>query len=211
MKMPFKSFVCSTFLALLMLSMQVYATKKSNFEKYDLDFGVSVELPSDWTIISLDLGHKSKLPLRKHPKEAKKTLIAANAAPVPTGAMLRINAINRPTSRTNDLSFVSKDDLNEAGKMVLDGLKAMEKKGGPKIVEMKSASIEPFNDCQALLISYIRMGYNAPVKWLVRQYKIPKDGYVIEVTLSYRHSDETTWIPLLNYIKQSIKITSFSP
>ena len=135
----------------------------------------------------------------------KESLLAMNATPNPTGAMIRVSVTSPLDYTQSDLAAATPADLQEVGTEMLKMFRQLEASGGPKIIEMQPVRIERLNNYRVLVMPYIRAGVNGPSPWQVTQYKIPVSNRLIEITLSHRQSDAIVWRPILERVKRSIK------
>ena len=142
------------------------------------------------------------------PDGRKETLLAVNAAPYPTGAMIRVSVTSPSYVTKADLdvfSVATADDYNEIRLEFLKIFKQLEHSGGPKIIEMQKVRIGKLNNYQMMVISYTRAGMFGPSPWEVIQYKIPVSNRLIEITLSHRKTDAIVWKPILERVKRSVR------
>lgn len=197
-------------LFLILFSNNVFADN-SSFRYMELDERISLEIPSHWKILSQDT--KSNIVAAaesiydSNHGVIRKKLLAVNATPSPTGAMISI-AVNFSSEFTqDDLKKATDTDLKTVQKDFLNELRRMQDSGGVTVIKMQSARVERLNNKYALVLSYTRRGVNNPeIPWQVELYRIPDSGRLIEVSLSYRlSSDSIMWKPILKRVKSSIK------
>ena len=139
------------------------------------------------------------------PSGQKESLLAINATPNPTGAMIRVSVLSPSDVTQSDLGEATPEDLKEIGDEMLKLFRQLEVSGGPKIIEMQPVRIDLLNNYRVLVIPYIRAGVNGPSPWQVTQYKIPVSNRLVEITLSHRQSDALVWRPILERVKRSIQ------
>jgi len=196
----------------LLLSHPIFAQEDS-FRRLQLSYGISVDVPSHWTILSLDSRKNFRTFSQTIIENAgmelangrKESLLAINATPNPPGAMIRVS-ITYPADYTqSDLAVSTSKDLKEVETEMLNAFRQLESSGGPKIIETLPVRIEQINGLHALTIPYVRRSENGPSLWQVTQYKIPVSNHLIEITLSHRQSDAVMWRPILDRVKRSIK------
>ncbi len=191
----------------------VALAQDSSFKKIQLSYGISLEIPSHWQVLSLDtrmnLGAASTAMMDnagiEGPSGQKLNLLAVNATPVPTGSMIRVSVTSPPDYTQADLAAATAADLKDVGTESLRLFRQLEASGGPKIFEMLPVRIEKINGQLALTIPYTRASQFGPSPWLVTQYKIPVNNRLIEVTLSHRQSDAIVWRPILERVKRSVR------
>lgn len=186
----------------------------TTFRRVQLSYGISLEIPSHWTVLSQDtrknLGAAGSAMVDNAgidgPSGQKQNLLAVNATPDPTGAMIRVSVTSPPDYTQADLAAATAADLKEAGAEMLKLFRQLEASGGPKIIEMQSFRIEKFNRQFVLVMPYVRASKFGPSPWQVTQYKIPVSNRLIEITLSHRHSDAIVWRPILERVKRSVRL-----
>jgi len=184
------------------------------FRRVQLAYGISLDIPSHWTVLSLDtrrnIGAAGEAVTDNAGIEGasgrKENLLAVNAAPDPTGAMIRVSVTSPPDYTQADLAAVTPGDLNEVAAGMQSMFRKLEETGGPKIIEMQPVRVEKFNNYRMLVMPYVRAGIiNGPSPWQVTQYKIPVSNRLIEITLSHRQSDAIVWRPILERVKRSVQ------
>ena len=206
-----KYLILATFVAWAMFAHPVLA-QDNTFRKAKLPYGISLDVPSHWAVLSMadikNLHTSSQAMMDNAGMEKqssrKETLLAMNATPNPTGAMIRVSVTIPPNFTQSDLAGTTPADLKEVGVEMLKMFRQIEASGGPKIKEMQAIRIERLNNYRALVTPYIRTGPNEST-WQVTQYEIPVPSLLIHVTLSYRQSDAVIWRPILERVKQSVR------
>lgn len=203
-----------TFLAALFtikLLTNPVSAQEAPFRSVQLSYGISLDVPSHWTFLSLEnrknIGAAGQAMTDNSGIDvttSKESLLAINATPNPTGAMIRVSVTSPLEYTQSDLAAASNTDLNETSDEMLKMFRKLEASGGPTIVDMQPLRIELLNKYRVLVISYIRLGVNEPSPWQVTQYKIPVSDHLIEITLSHRQSDAIVWRPILERVKRSI-------
>lgn len=201
-----------TALGLLALSMASASAEVPAFRQVELAYGVSLEVPAHWLLIEEDERKNQLLAgqtiagaagAKNQPTRAR--LLAVNATPRPTGAMISIGVAWPPMFSQQELAEMSRQDMAEFTREMHSLLRSAEAQGGPRIIEMQGFTVEPLNDRHAMVLRYRRASRNSPSAWQVTQYTIPVDGRVIELSLSYRESDGHIWRPLLTRVKDSLR------
>lgn len=185
----------------------------SSYRRLKFAHGISLDVPSHWTMLSLDARKNLNAAGQamtdnvgiEGPSGRKDALLAMNATPDPTGAMIRVSVTSPPDYTQADLAAVTPADLKEAGIEMRSMFKKLETSGGPKIIEMQPVRVEKVNNYRVLVVSYIRAGVNGPSPWQVTQYKIPVPNRLIEITLSHRQSNANVWRPILERVKRSVQ------
>lgn len=195
---------------------QEHLKPKTAYVLHELGYGISVKIPSNWTILSQEIAES----LTKAAEELvgnsigepvaqdKLTLLAANAVD-PDGAMVRIN-INKDMAATADfqklLSF-SQPELREFDQTFLPFLQKLLSDSGIPVLKMYPSFLAEINGKRAFAHAYRRRGMiNPQSPWTVTLYKIPFKDCFVEVTLSCEESKTTTLQPILDEIKNSIVI-----
>lgn len=153
--------------SLIILAHQAFA-QDTLFCDVQLSYGISFNVSSHWTVLSLEnrknLNSAGQAIMdnagTEGPGGQKETLLAMNATPYPTEAMIRVS-VTRPLEYTqSDLAEATPADLTEIGPELLKNFQQLESSGGPKIIEMRPVRIESLNNRRALVIYYIRAGLN---------------------------------------------------
>lgn len=201
-----------TFVAFALLGNSAFA-QDTSFRRIQLSYGISLEIPSHWTVLSQDtrknLGAAGSAMMDNAGIEGssgqKQNLLAVNATPEPTGAMIRVSVTSPPDYTQSDLAAASSADLKEIGIEMLKMFRQLEASGGPKIIEMQPVRIEKLNRNLVLVMPYIRASKFGPSPWQVTQYKVPVSNRLIEITLSHRQSDAIVWRPILERVRRSVQ------
>jgi len=214
MRRNIKDLFLAAYVAFALLTHPAFA-QDTSFRRVQLFYGISLDVPSHWTVLSLEnrknLGAASQAMIDnagiEGPSGRKESLLAMSATPNPTGAMIRVSVTSPPDYTQSDLAAATSADLKEVGAEVLKLFRQLEASGGPKIIEMQPVRIEhaQLNNYRVLVIPYVRAGVNGPSPWQVTQYKIPVSDRLIEITLSHRQSDAIVWRPILERVKRSVK------
>ncbi len=185
----------------------------TSFRRVELPYGISLDVPSHWTILSQDNRKNLRAAGQAMIDNAgiegasgrKESLLAINATPNPTGAMIRVSVTSPPDYTQDDLAAISSVNLKEISAEMLNMFRQLEASGGPKVIEMQPARIEKIRNNRILVMPYVRASINSPSSWQVTQYKIPTSDKLIEITLSYRKSDSVVWRPILEKVKRSVR------
>ena len=193
--------------------------QSTEFRRIELAYGISLDIPSHWTVLSQDTRKNLRAAGETMTENAgiegsnvnKETLLSVNATPEPTGAMIRVSISSPPDYTQADLASATPADLKEVGDELLRMFKKLEASGGPKLLEMQEVRIERINNHRVLVMPYIRASKKEPSPWQVTQYKIPVSSQLIEVTLSYRQSDALVWRPILEKVKRSFQFENSAP
>jgi hypothetical protein len=184
-----------------------------SFQRVQLPHKISLEIPSHWNVLSVETrknltatGEAITEGAGIDAPRGKESLLAVNATPAPTGAMIRVSVIAPPEYTQADLAAITPADLKDARLEILSLFRKAEAAGGPKILGVQEFRVERLNSQSlSLVMPYIRASAQGPSPWQVVQYKIPTPGRVIELTLSHRQSDAIVWKPILERVKRSLR------
>jgi hypothetical protein len=189
-------------------------SESSYFTNVQLTYGVSLDIPSHWTVLSQD-SRKTIAAAGEAVLEnagiagtggKRKNLLAVSAVPSPTGATIRVNMSTPPEYMQADLAKLSPDDLKQLRTGFLAQFKQLEASGGPKILEMQIPRVDRISNNLALIMIYIREGANGSSPWEVTQYKVLRSDRLIEITLSHRAEDGIVWKPILEKVGNSVRL-----
>lgn len=188
------------------------AAQTGDYKRLQLSYGISLDVPSHWTLLSQSTRNNLQAAGNAITENAgleskggrKENILAVNASPAPTGAMIRVSVTRPPDYSQADLASATPADLKNLANEVLIVFKKMEDSGGPKVIQVHPGRIEIHNKYRVLVLPYTRHDNFGPSSWHVTQYKIPLDDRLIEMTLSYRESDSIVWKPILERVKRSI-------
>ena len=183
------------------------------FHRLELANEISIEIPNQWEVLS----HQRKEQIRDAASEIidnagiakdngeKQCLLAVNAIPEPTGAMIRVSVISPPDYTQADLAEATSDDLELVRVELQNMSMKLAASTGLRKFKYQPVCVEKINGCLALVIAYVRPSIIGPSPWMVKQYKIPRKDLLIEITLSHRKSDQNIWLPILDRVLKSVK------
>ena len=185
---------------------------QSDYTTHRLSYGISIDVPAHWSILESDVRKNINLTGKAIAKDsgvdeelAKETLIAANATPSPSGAMLRVS-ITRPSPFSQaDIANPTPEELEAVKDMFQSQFKAAEAHGGMKLVRLNSAEVKTGNGRKALVLSYARKSVDGTTDWNVLYYRVPMSYGLIEAMFSCRASDSMIWNPILERVRKSMK------
>src|SRR5690606_3079796 len=108
------------FIALALLGNSAFA-QDSTFRRVQLSYGISLEIPSHWTVLSQEtrknLSAAGSAMMDNAGIEGssgqKQNLLAVNATPDPTGSMIRVSVTSPPDYTQADLAAATAADLKE--------------------------------------------------------------------------------------------------
>lgn len=200
-------------LAAFSLHVNLVHAQDTSFHRVQLAYGISLDVPSHWMVLSKNnrknIGAAGQAMIDNAEIEGssgrKENLFAMNAAPNPTGAMIRVSITSPSEYTQDDLAAITPADLGVIRDETYGMFRKLESSGGPTIIEMQPFRVEKFNNHHVLVMPYVRAGAQGPSSWQVTQYKVPDSNRLIEMTLSYRKSDATVWRPILERVKRSVK------
>lgn len=201
-----------TLLLLCSALLQPAQAQQGSYTRIDLPQRLSIEVPSDWNVLSQANRANSAAAASAMMESAgqkgstgrKETLLAVKS-PDPTGAMVRLGVTIPADYSQADLASATPSDLKEMEAELLKQYRKLEASGGPKVIQMQAARLETISGRRALVISYRRTSPAGPSPWQVVQYKIPVADRLIELTLSHRESDAAVWQPVLEKVKRSMR------
>lgn len=186
-------------------------SQETHFATLSLPYGVTVEVPKNWWIISGDLNTsietagEAAISLAGFdvPRGKKTTLFRANSMPRTTYAGIAINASDADIA-AEDIRGASATDLAELTPTIKEMMERSLAQGGLSVIEFYPIEKRDIDGQPALFISYKRTGPHGPV--IVRMTRLVFDNREISVNLSYRESEGTLWTPIVGYIEKSLKI-----
>ena len=144
---------------------QLASAQTSDFKRLQLANEISLEVPSHWTILSQSTRSNLEAAGRAMTENAgvdgpsgrKENLLAVNATPDPTGAMIRVSVTKPPEYSQADLASATQADLREVAGEMLKIFKKMEATGGPKVITVEPARVESWNGKRVLVMPYTRL------------------------------------------------------
>ena len=204
--------IFATFLASIFFGNNAYS-QDFKFQRIQLLYDISIEVPSHWVVLSQATRKNIEMAGAamansagvEAPSGKKHNLLAVNATPDPTGAMIRVSVTSPAGFSQAQLKAMTAEDLKYIEGEMLKGAAQFEKAGGPKMLEMQPVRTESIDRQLALVIPYVRAGASGAPPWQVTQYKIPIADRLIEITLSHRQVDAVLWQPILNHVKYSVR------
>lgn len=206
-------FSVATLQAFAILFLPRVSAQSDGYATHELSYGIRVDVPAHWTVIEKDM--RKNLNMNGEAiatsagaasgKGVKETLIAVNATPAPTAAMLRISVTKPSPMSQDDLRSIGKPECAAVGQLIEEQLKEGEAHGGMKLVKMQTVTTEVWNQKRALVIPIVRKGADGVAEWQVTMYRIPTNYGLVEIQLSNRISDAVIWKPILGKIKESIR------
>ena len=190
--------------------MSVYA-QDTNFATLSLPYGVKVDVPKNWWILSGDIN--------KTIETAGEAAVNLAGIEVPTGRkvnLFRANSMPKTTYAgisvyANDSDF-SEKDLRSAGATELAELTPKLQEMMNRALSQGNLSVSEFDPVQkaevsghpALLVSYKRTGPRGPV--IVRMTRLILGPKEISLNLSYNESETVLWKAIIGYMEKSLRI-----
>lgn len=208
-----RSVICGSFMFCAALSQSAHA-QQGSYTRVELPQHLSIEVPSHWKVLPrasrANVAAAGRAMMESAEQDAstgkKETLLAVNATPEPSGAMVRVSVTRPPEYSQEDLKAATTSDLKELEVELSQVYRKLEAAGGPTVIQMHPVRLETVAGRRALSISYRRTSAAGPSPWQVVQYKVPLSDRLVEVTLSYRESDAALWRPILEKVKRSLRL-----
>jgi hypothetical protein len=172
--------------------------------------GVSIEVPNDWRILSTqELIEESKQ--RPTPATAPKVEVLAMAQLLISGAAISVSIQRPPLYTQRSLEKVSESELRSASEQMHQEFKGKRSQSdigtvvsGP-IYEVRELPGKPG---KVLTVRYREEELSPKGRsliWKTTHLHIPRNSDEIQVTLSYRESDEVFWQPVMAYAIASLR------
>jgi hypothetical protein len=194
------------------LSTWTHGVAQDDYTTHSLSYGISIAVPTHWAILESDVRKNINLTGKAIAKDsgveeefAKETLIAANATPSPTNAMLRVSITKPSPFSQADIANPSQVELDAVKEVFEAQIKAAESHGGAKLVRMNPVEVTTWNGTRAMVLSYTRKGVDGTTDWNVIYYRVPMSYGLIEAMFSCRASDALIWKPILERVRKSMK------
>ena len=137
----------SSFIALVFFAQSIFAGE-SAFERLKLPYGISIEIPSHWEVLSEDakknLAASSELikkDLALDISGEKEQLLAVSALPIPSGAKIRVSVTSPAEFSQYELSTTSVSELKQAQSYFYTVFSKAMASAGLKIIEMNPPRI----------------------------------------------------------------------
>lgn len=190
------------------------AATTADFRQMQLAYGIDVDIPSHWHIISaqsrknLALMSESMLNATGLEGDADTTdaLLAVNATPAPTGAMIRVSYAHAADITEADIESMTRTDFEYLRRLMVQNMKRMEAHGGPHILDVAMPRMVTIDGRSSLLIPYRRSSPVDGRPWQVMMYQVPDGSATVRFTLSYREHDQAIWKPIIEHVRQSFSL-----
>lgn len=188
-------------------------TDQAPFAAVKLAQDVSIELPKAWWLIGKDFNDviqtsaHAMLDLSGLEKsgDAETVLVSANSMPKTTYASVRVTFSTPPIGTPAEVRMMTKADLDEMANVMKDNMTKTASEGANKLIEFHGCSVVEVDGCPSLMVRYRRSGPHGDV--MVRSHQIFRSDGTLNVTLSYRISEGSIWLPVIERIQKSIKTT----
>ncbi len=189
------------------------------FNRIDLDFGISIEIPRDWIILSEERVHAFELLLEDiygNLSEGEKDLLLL-AAVEPTEAY-KASVIVLVSPKTSKSHFTqtnlqhatqnaTHDELQKASGFFLDAIMSEEfKEMGFEIYGADPLRLENINGLYSIVQEYTRTEKGGYSPWRVMQCLMPTSTKIVQLVLQYKASSESEFRPILIRVKESLRL-----
>jgi len=187
------------------------ASAQSRFTRFELPLQVSVEVPQNWWLLSGDINTTieaageaaTKLAGFDLPAGKKVNLLRANSMPRSTYASIAVNATDSDIS-PDEIRAASKSDLKELEQMMAEMMEKGLAVQNLQFLESLGLERRIVSGYVAIVFSYRRTGPNGPVT--VSMTRLFVGSKEISFNLSFREAEGQLWKPVIEYMKQSIKV-----
>ena len=201
------------FAALLSCFQLAHADLVPQFKTMDIGHGIKIDVPSHWGVLTDNSRKNVALAGDSIAEKAglsqvgrmKETLLGVNATSSPTGAMIRVSYTTPADFTAAELRSTSQAEFRELHQFMIGFFEKVAAEGGVKIIEVDVPTMIEFKGYPTLMGPYRRTSMVTGHPWRVVQYKIPVEGALIELTLSYREKDQFLWKPILEKVRDSIE------
>lgn len=192
------------------------AGAESRFVTVTLPYGVSFEAPKGWWALS-DIANEliqtsveaaidvSDINLQPDPSEQEVNLIAINSMPRTTYAAVRIDRLLPPASTPQEVTALTPQDLENESAWVAMQLRKVIATQGNTLLKWRGVSKDLVGGHQSISYRYQRSGPKGPVNVEILSIYTPTQE--LRVNLSYRESERVIWMPVIEKIRRSIKVT----
>lgn len=191
------------------------AAQDSVYQRIQLESGISLDLPSHWKPLSADTRRNLQAAGQAMVDAAgtestvgKRSLLAVNAPPAPTGAMVRVSFSPKWELTDADLAQLSASDLEEIGAYFRTEIDKVTAQARVKVVHYQVPRIETLAGRTALIVEYERTSATQSGTWRVMQQRIAYRGGLLEFTVSHRRADEVIWRPIIEHVRRSLRLES---
>ena len=192
-----------------MLLLTFNSLAESNFQHLNLQRGLEIDVPKDWTVISGPIKTAIEISAEAtmsaigvdNPNDNTKNILAL-VSKLPLYAQIRIDVVSPPSASKKDVLAFSAADMNYLSTEYKNMMSKALPIQGFQLIESYGARLEKFKGEPAIIYSYIRSGKSGAV--LVDMILIFRNTESYTVLLSCRESEKQIWSPVLNKVKSSI-------
>lgn len=188
----------------------------ATFEIRNVGGGIEIQFPSHWYVLNdlqnAEVRTRASDLTNSTSSDGKEALLAVNATPAPTSAMIRLSRITPAVISEAELrQILARGEeiglLQDVHREFESTFPALMAAAGITVSEIREPSIVRVSGRPAILIPYNRTSAVDGTLWEVRMYQIAVDGATIELTLSNRVSDREIWTPILDWTLGSLFIS----
>ena len=187
------------------------ASAQSRFTRFELPQQVSVEVPQNWLLLSGDIkttvevaGEAAiKLAGLDFPAEKNVNLLSARSMPKSTYASIIVHATDSEIA-PDEIRLASKSDLKEFELALSDVIRKSLPVQKLQFIESLGLERKIVSGHVAIVFDYRRTSPTGPVTVsLTRLFIGSKE---ITFILSFKDDEGQLWMPVIEYMKQSIKV-----
>lgn len=186
---------------------------ESKFNLLKLPLNASVKVPNNWRVFDKEtnaviekLGelvlNQSKVEL---PAGKKINLFRANSLPITTYAAIAVNSTDSDLD-ANLLKKIPSKQMKELVTVIRKSTEDSFSGTNIELLEFYGVTREFVNNHPALTTKYKRSGLNGAGPVIVQMTRLYLGKKVISLNLSYRESELETWIPVINFIRNSLTV-----
>lgn len=190
----------------------------SSFQQVDLAYGISLEVPRHWNVISINekkntqasveaMAENAGLPTNTH--SLKEHILVMADPTSPTGALLRISVALPGDYSQEDLAHVTKPMIEEMKEQMLQASKQAEGEGGIKIDRFEGFDVIKHNGRKVLFYDIRRESTSSGDFWRESRHLIPVEHGVFEIAFSYNEYEAIIWEPILKKVVNSITFDTY--
>jgi len=185
---------------------------QSRFTRFELPLNVSVEIPENWWLLTGDINTTiqaageaaTKLANIPIPKGNTVNLLRANSMPRTTYASIAIN-VNDSDIAPSEVRALSKSDFKEFERYMAETMKKVLPMQNLEFLESMGLESRIISGHVALVFNYRRSGPQGPV--IVSTTRLFFGDKELSFNLAHRESEAPLWGVIVEYIKQSIKVS----
>ncbi len=183
----------------------------SFFTLLKLPKGVEVKIPKWWWVIGKDYERIIQTSVEASMdlsgigiiKGDEINLIAANSMPRSTYAALRIDLMSTPSSTPSEILNLTEIELKQDALHMKQFLEKVLEQQANKLLDFYGVSVEKIGGHSAYVTRYRRSSSKGPV--IVQINQIYTDSNEFRINLSFRESEKSLWLAIIEKIRRSIK------